>query len=201
MMRQGNRNMKILALGVLCTLGLMHSVAADDIQDSIKEGLEYYNQGSYSEAVQSLNYAAQLISQKKGEGLKAYLPAPLSGWTLKESKSQAASAAMFGGGVTAEAEYTKGNSRVNVTMITDSPMLQSVMMMFSNPMFVTSDGGKLTKINGQKAIVKYKDENQRGEIQIVIANKILVTVEGRNVSLEDLKAYASAIDFNKLSSV
>jgi hypothetical protein len=90
---------------------------------------------------------------------------------------------------------------VTVSIITDSPMLQGLMVMFNNPMFATADGGKLEKINGQKAIVKYDAEGKNGEIQMVIANRFLVKVSGNNVEQQDLKEYASAIDFNKLASL
>jgi len=145
-------------------------VYADDVKDSIKEAIEYYDEGDYSGAVESLNYATQLIQQKKSENLTSFLPEPLDGWTADKSSSQAVGAAMFGGGVTAERRYAKEESQVTVQIVTDSPMLQTMMMMFSNPMFASSDGGKMEKIKRQKAIVKYDPPTQQGEIQIVVAS-------------------------------
>ena len=109
--------------------------------------------------------------------------------------------AMFGGGVTAEREYSKDASSVTVRIVTDSPMMQGMMMMFSNPMFAASDEGKLERIGRQKAIVKYDAGNREGEINIVVAKRFLVTIEGNDVSAEDLKAYASAIDYKKLKTL
>jgi hypothetical protein len=190
----------------LCTLltvfmFLPALAGADDVTDSINEGLEYYQQGEHTSAVESLNYAAQLIQQMKGEGLESFLPAPLSGWTAEAASSQAAAAAMMGGGVTASRSFSKGSSSVDVQIITDSPMLQGMMMMFSNPMLATADGGKLEKINGQKAIVKYDAANNRGEIQIVVANRFFIAIDGNDVSKDDLKAYAKGIDFKKLAAL
>jgi len=176
-------------------------VYADDVTDSISEAMDAYKDGEYTEAVESLNYASQLIQQKKGEGLTSFLPKPLSGWTAKNPESQAMGAAMFGGGVTAERRYTKDKSRVDVRIITDSPMMQGVMMMFSNPMFASSDGGKLGKIKRQKAIVKYDESKGKGEIKIVIANRFLVMVEGNKVTKDDLTDYAKAINYKKLKSL
>jgi hypothetical protein len=189
---------KILVVVIItfCPLGY-----ADDVTDSINEGLQQYNDKKYSEAVQSLNYASQLIQQKKGASLETLLPEPISGWTAKKASSQAAGAAMFGGGLTAERKYKKGSSSVEIQIITDSPIMQSVMMMFTNPMFATSDGGKLEKVGDQKAIVKYEADRKRGDIKIVVANRFLITVEGRNVTKEDLEAYAKAIDYKKLESI
>ena len=175
---------------------------ADDVTDSVNEALQLYKDGKFSEAVNSLNYASQLIQQKKGASLESVLPAALSGWTAEEASSQAAGAAMFGGGVTAERRYTKGDSSsVKIQIVTDSPMLQAVMMMMGNPMFATSDGGKMETIGGQKAIVKIDSANKSGQIQIVVANRFLVTLEGEEIVKDDLTAYAKAIDYTKLAAL
>lgn len=174
---------------------------ADDVTDSIGEALQYYKDGDYTEAVGSLNYAAQLIQQKKGESLKQMLPKPLKGWEAQDAETQAMGAAMMGGGLSATRSYARGDSSVEIQIITDSPMLQAMMMMFSNPMIATSDGGKLEKIGGQKAIVKYDASEKSGDINIVVANRFLVTFQGTDVSAEDLKAYARAMDYDKLAAM
>jgi len=174
---------------------------ADDVTDSINEALEYYKKGEHSSAVESLNYAAQLIQQMKGEGLESFLPGPLSGWTAEPASSQAAAAAMMGGGVSASRQYSKDSSSVDVQIIADAPMLQGMMMMFSNPMLATADGGKLEKIGGEKAIVKYDAANREGEIQVVVANRFFIVISGNDVGKEDLKGYAQAINFKKLATL
>lgn len=176
------------------------AACADDITDSIGEALEYYNNGEYTEAVSNLNYAAQLIQQKKGGSLESFLPEPLKGWKAEKTSSQAAGAGIFGG-VTAEREYTKGNSSVSVTIVTDSPMLQGMAVMFSNPAFAVSDGGKMEKIAGQKAIVKYNTADQQGDVQIMVASRFLVSIDGREVNKSELKKYAEAINYKKLAEL
>lgn len=174
---------------------------ADDVTDSINEALKQYDSGEFAGAVQSLDYASQLIRQKKGGELEAFLPAPISGWEAEEATSQAMGSTMFGGGVTAERSYRKGDSHVSVQIITDSPMMQGVMLMFSNPMLATSDGGKLEKINGEKAIVKYNNEEKDGTVNVMIAGRFLITVEGNNVDRKDLTAFTQAIEFKKLAAM
>ena len=107
---------------------------------------------------------------------------------------------MFGGGLTAERRYSKQSGNVTIQIITDSPMMQSMMMMVSNPMYAASDGGKLEKIGRQKAIVKYDETRQQGDIKIVVANRFFVQIQGRNVTKDDLKLYAKAIDYKKLAA-
>jgi hypothetical protein len=177
------------------------SPRADEIRDSINEALQNYKDGNYTDAVANLNYASQLIQQKKGEDLQALLPAPLKGWTADDASSQAMGAAMLGGGVTAERRYHKDDNSINIQVVTDSPVLQGVMMMLSNPMFAASDGGKVQRINQQKAIVKYEADSRSGSIQIVVANRFLVTIEGNDVAKEDLEAYAKAMDYKKMEAM
>jgi len=193
---------KLLVAALSVILFAISSPAlADDVKDSINEALDYYNNGEYSDAVDSLNYASQLIQQKKSENLTTFLPEPLEGWTSKKPKSNTAGAAMFGGGITATRQYMKGKNNITVEIVTDSPMLQSMMMMFSNPMYATSDGGKLEKIKRQKAIVKFNPDTNRGDIKIVVANRFLVTVKGNNTTIKELKDYAKAIDYKKLAAM
>lgn len=191
----------VLSYVLLTAVPGLVTATEDDVVTSINEGLEFYQDGEYAEAVSSLNYAVQLIQQKKGETLGSLLPDALDGWKASEAESQSAGAAMFGGGVTAEREYTKGNSRISVQIVTDSPMLQSIMMMFSNPMFATADGGKMVRVGKQKAIVRYQKADRSGELQMVVDNRFLITVDGDDVTNEELLEYAKAIDTKKLADL
>ena len=197
------RIMKI-ALASAMVVGLVvfpGAVSADEITDSINEALTQYKNNDYAAASESLSYALQLLGQKKGGQLQELLPKPLPGWTADEASSETINAAIMGGGINAERRYQRENSSVTVKFTTDSPMLQGMMMMFSNPMFATADGGKLEKIKGQKAIIKFNSRNNSGTITIVVGNRTLILIEGNSVNQEDLKNYAAAIDYQKLSTL
>lgn len=195
------KSVRCLFLAIVIGAFYCGSAFADEVTDSINEGLENYKKGNYAEAVNSLNFASQKIAQLKADKIKTLLPKALDGWTAEAPSSQAAGSAVFGGGVSAEGKYTKKESNITVKFVTDSPMLQSMMMLFSNPMFATSDGGRLEKINNQKAIVKFDAAGKSGNINIVVANKILVTVEGNDITQDDLMAYAKAVNYDQLASM
>jgi hypothetical protein len=191
-----------MALGVCMGLLSCGSVFGDEVTDSISQGLDQYKKGSYAEAMISLNFAAQKIGQIKADGLKVFIPQPLPGWTADEVISQVTGAAMFGGGLSAEGRYHKGDKGdVTVKIVTDSPLLQSMMMLASSPMFATSNGGRLEKIKNQTGIVKYETQAKRGDVNVVVAGKVLVTVEGNEVSQDDLMAYAKAVDYEKIAAL
>jgi hypothetical protein len=199
-MLQINKNVSKWFIALLAGLFFYFSgtVWADEVTDSIEEAIEYYKEGDFVEAASSLDYASQLIRQKRGGNLEAFLPAPLAGWSAEDIKSKAAGSGFYGGMISAQRRYLKNRSSVTIEIITDSPALQSMLMVFSNPAFASADGGKLTKIKRQKAIIKYRPSNKDGEINIVVSKKYLVTLKGRNVVENDLIGYASAIDYSKL---
>lgn len=190
-------NSKSVAAAIAFLLISVSGAQADDVTDSLNDALTKYNSGQYTEAINSINYAEQLITQKKGEALTQIFPKPRDGWQAEEVKSDP----IFGGGITAERQYTKDAATVTISIASDSPMLQATMMLFTNPMFATADGGKLETISGQKAIVKYSAETKGGEIQMVVNNRFLVTVNGSEVAKEDMTAYLGSLDFNKLSTL
>ncbi len=171
----------------------------DDVLATIEQAVKQYKAGDLAGAASNVDYAAQLIRQKKSEKMKSLLPEPLVGWHAGEPNAQAMGTAVFGGGVTVSRKYTKGASSVEVEIVSDSPVLQSVMMMLNNPMFAGAGGGTLEMIKGQRAIVKYNKGNRNGDINIVVAGRFMVTVKGQRISRADLVAYAAAVDYQGLT--
>lgn len=194
----GVRSTSWSLIALLLSITTFQSAYADDVEDAIKEALAAYKKQEFSAAAESLDYATTLIRQRKGSALENVFPTPLDGWKAEQASSQAAGTGFFGGGVTAERTYKKGDRNVTVSLVTDSPMLQGVMMMFGNPMFMASDGGKMKKIAGQKAMVKYPAGGGSGEITIAV-DKTLVTVRGKADEAE-LIAYAERINFAELNA-
>lgn len=176
---------------------LMQAKEADPVIQTIEKALDEYKNNDFSNAASSLDYASQLIRQKKGEALKELLPAPLDGWTAEKGKSHTTTASFFGGGLTAEKKYRKDDSVVNISIVTDSPLMQSMIMMFSNPLFAAS-AGQFELINGYKGIVNY--QNNGGDINIIINNRFLVTLKGKNVSRDDLMNYAKSINLKTIAN-
>lgn len=170
----------------------------DPVIQTIEEALAEYKKQNYSAAATNLEYASQLIRQKKGETLAAFLPQPMDGWTADEGKSQVSTASLLGGGLTAERNYSKTDATITITIVTDSPLLQPMIMMFSNPIFASS-AGRFELIKGYKGIVKY--QNSGGDINIVINNRFLATIKGKQVTEKELLDYANSIDLKGIAEL
>lgn len=194
----------MLKLGLLLIL-LLKPVWADDVTDWIDEARKSYLAGKAEEAVQSLDYASQLIRQQKGERLEQALPEALAGWKKTDSGSSAAGASVFGGATAANASFERQEgenySSCSVSIATDNPMMGMLLASFSNPMLMTGSGKKLIKVGSQKASMEYDEEGKSGTINVVVAQKVLVTIEGSGLSADDLKAYAAAVKFDVIEKV
>ncbi|MDJ0856637.1 MAG: hypothetical protein QNI88_15625 [Desulfobacterales bacterium] len=192
------KHVKIAVLILAICMGST-AVFADEVMEAIQEATEAYNEKAYTEAVESLDYAKQLIQQMTSEGLKTFLPEPLAGWKAREAKLQ--NLGMMGGSAGIEQQYVHSSSGGRVTMVImgESPMFQGMMQMF-NPAVVGSTGGKLQKIKRNKAVVKYSAERRSGEIFINVAKKYLIKIDGSDVDKEDMMNYANAVDYRGLKS-
>lgn len=176
-------------------------VRADDVTDSLKAAVDSYQAGNYSEALQSLDFAATVIRQKKSEAVAAILPAAPAGWTAEEAESDAAAAAVLGGMVSAKRRYTREDGEVSIQVQSDSPLLQTYGMMLSNPAMLAGSGSKLETVKGQRVAISYRAESKSGDAKAVIDGRYVVSVEGSSISREDLTTFLAAIDFAKLAKI
>ncbi|GAA3961363.1 hypothetical protein [Allohahella marinimesophila] len=185
------------ALFIAVGLALTPAAAtADEITEAIDTGLSAYKDGDMSTAASQLDYASTLIRQKKAEQITAVFPDPMSGWEAEDAESESSGAAMFGGGISANRSYRKGDADLTIELVMDSPMLQSMMGMFNNPSMIAMQGGKLIKIAGNNAMLEEKDD--RTKIVFVANNSALFTLTGNGVKTDEVKAYANAIKLDKL---
>lgn len=181
---------------IMLIASLAAPTLADDVTDQIDEAVKAYEKEDYNTAITALDAASTLMRQKKAETVTKLLPAPLDGWKADDVTSNVAGAGMFGGGISAERRYTSGKRTVTINITSDSPMLQAMSMMFSNPMFMGQDN-KLVVIDGQKAIAN----NAENTLTAMVVNKVLVKIGGSgDVSQDDLKQWFKAIDFKAIEA-
>ena len=188
-----------LCLAALLVATVAAPAAADEIIDQINQAIKLYRDGDFAAAAAELDFAAAQIRQLRAGEVSGALPAPLPGWTARDVETAAVGAALLGGATTASRVYEQDNARIEVKIVTDSPMLQAVSMMLNNPMLMSGSGQKLVRIKGNRASQEWKGES--GTINVVIGGNTLLTVEGRRCAEDDLTAYAEAVDYDLLKEI
>ncbi|MEJ2635023.1 MAG: hypothetical protein P8184_06995 [Calditrichia bacterium] len=196
--------MRNFTRGILVMMSFMvlfSLLYADEISNQIDKAKSLYSQGKYSEAVSELNFAIGQIQSLQVDRYKTAFPAPLSGWTAEDFEGNSAGMAFMGGGISVSRNYTTNNgaTSVKIEVVSDSPLLSSIMMMFSNPMFL--GGNKVVTVSGEKAVEEWNESDKSGQLQIVVENRMLITVNGSGLSgKSQLYDYANKIDYAKLKS-
>jgi len=193
----------IACLLLLLSLAVALPAAADQIGGQLEKGLKLYQEGKLSQAISEIEFALAQLKQKKAEALSRIFPEPLPGWTAEKAQGSSAGGAMLGGGITASRRYAdQGKGRVKVEVVTDSPLIQSLAMMLSNPMFLQSGkAGKLVLFQGHKAVLK--DKGQRAELQCLLEGKVLLRVSAWRVkgAASVVQQFAAKMDLGKLKDL
>src|ERR1700688_2542364 len=186
--------MRIICAAAFLGAAAMPVLAADDIIDAIDQARKAYQAGDMTGAKQSLDLASQLVGQKNAESFVALLPAALPGWTAEKAETASVGVAMFGAS-SASRRYTGPNGNdVQVRITGDSAMVMQFAPLFMHPS-IAGAMGKLIRVGDQRAI-----QTNEGTVNMVIANKFLITVEGSADAAAKL-AYTQAIDVGKLSKM
>lgn len=166
---------------------------ADEFTDTMQGALDAYAKGDVDGARADVDYAGKLLTAMRAGALAKLFPEPLPGWTRQDADAAEASGFMgiLGGGTTASASYSKGDQSVELTMIANSPMISGMAAMISN--FAAMGEGPPIRIN------RTEFGKDGDDLQGVINGKVMLTVGG-NASLEDKKAYISAMDFDAIGA-
>ncbi|MFC3126307.1 hypothetical protein ACFOD4_14665 [Pseudoroseomonas globiformis] len=177
---------------------------ADDISEGLERARELYEKGDIAGAVTEVNFALNGLHQKRAAAYAALFPAAPQGWTLGEADDAAGNALaaqMLGGGVMVEREYTKGDEQViKATVIVDSPLIQALGAMASNPAMMGA-GARRIRIGNDNAILQRESGSEDAEMTLVRGN-VAVKLEATGVKDNDtLTALIKRFDLARLSNL
>ena len=185
---------RLILSAALLAAASVPAYAGDDVLDAMEQARKAYQAGDLTQAKQSLDLASQLVGQKNAERFSAVLPEPLPGWKAAKPETTSVGIAIFGAS-TASRRYTNANDgTVEVRITGDSLLVTHFAQLLINPT-IASIIGKLISVGSHRAL-----QTNDGSINLVIANKFLVTVEG-SADADAKRAYAQAVDVDRLSKM
>ncbi|MGE4373838.1 MAG: hypothetical protein AB7E29_13255 [Xanthobacter sp.] len=179
--------LSLLTFSGALTVG-SQSALADDISDALAEAQKAYADGDMAATRQAVDVAAQLLAQHSADKLVQFLPAPPEGWSEEDTRSDAAAAAMFGGGLIARRDYRKGDESVTALIIAGSPMVAQMAPMFANAQMLGAMG-RVFRFQGRTAVM-----TREGGIQLM-GGDAYITIEG-SASEANKRMFLEAIDLD-----
>lgn len=128
----------------------------------------------------------------------------VSGWTMEKPKGERMTAPVAFSET--EVRYRKGEQAIDVKIV-DSAFNQILIAPWA--MFLsagyekeTDDGyEKSTSVGGQPGFEKWDESRKDGELNLVVAKRFLVSVEGDGVDMKTLHDFAGKVDFGKLTAL
>ncbi len=164
----------------------MKKKEAKDFPALMTTATNAWTAGEYTKASKALEGALKLVSAKRRAAVLATFPAAPDQWTFKPAEANEAEAQMMIGitGLNVEGHYTgPANERVTVTAMIDSPMVQMMSMMFSNPAML-GDDAEVIKYGQHKALLQ-KNGPTNFELTILVGDDLL-KADCSNLSDDDL---------------
>ena len=139
--------------------------------------------------------------------LKELLPETVEGLSKKESSGEKNGAMGFTIS-RAEARYSgDGDASAHVEIFDTggvagiSTMALAAWSMADIDKETATGYEKTTKLEGYKGYEKYDNQNKSGELNVLVADRFVVNVNGNNLSVDQLKSILGAIDLDKLSGL
>jgi hypothetical protein len=131
--------------------------------------------------------------------------AAVSGWTMDKPRGERMTSPVAFSQT--EARYSNGGQSIEVKIVDSAfnQILVAPWAMFLSAGYEkeTDDGyEKSTTVSGNPGFEKWDSERKDGELNIVVAKRFLVSVEGDGLTdMKQLHDFASKIDFGKLASL
>lgn len=191
--------MRLRAITLCCVAlaAFVPAARADEVTDQINEALAAYQKKDMATALAALDAAANLMRQARGDAFKTVLPKPLPGWTAEDAEVNVVAAAIMGGGITASRKYRKDDQQVEVEIIADSPIVQSMSAVLNSPLMAMSGASQV--VIGGRRMAYMKDDNA---YVTMIADRVLVKISASHgVPDEALRGYVAAMDFTAVEKL
>jgi hypothetical protein len=186
--------------------------AAKQVQEASEEMAEAMQQGAeeMAEAMQQMGKAlsgGKTVEPVNFRDLKALLPESLPG--MERTSASGERTAAFGINVAqAEASYDGKDGRHIEINIVDMGSMKGLMGMAAYGWAMAdfdreTDTGyeRTTTYRGHRAFEEYNEVDKSGRIQVLVAGRFAVEIEGSGVTMEDLQAALKRIDLGKLEKM
>ena len=192
---------------MICFLSLLvykSESKADEITTLIKKAEVLYKNGHYDQAIEELKFVIGQIQTHQMDEYKKLLPSPPWGWKGKEPTGSVAGPAFLGGGIQVSRVYTGPSGKeVKISIVSQSPLVRSLLSLLSNLSILGESGNtKFFIYKGEKAIERFYPQEKRGELDIAMANRALISIKGEGVTeASTLRMFLDKLPWNKLHAL
>jgi hypothetical protein len=184
-MRAGKWGSVVMAASLLAASLLATSLlatgpvaAAETVGAHMDSARVFYQKGDIARAAHELEAALLDLQGRLGRGLAELMPVAPTGWQAEESEILGLGG--VGGGLSVTRAYTKADASLNASIILDSPAVEAAAALMVSS--VPPPNSRRVKVGTDDALLRWDGNARSGEITIVVGDRVLVQIEGDNLS-------------------
>ena len=168
---------------------------ADEVTDRISQALAAYQRRDMPTALAALDAASALLRRLDPDRWKDLFPPPPDGWTADGPQGPATERALLKGGAGISRRYERGIETVEISVLTDAPMVRAMATLIGNPLL--SGGAGLVEIDGRR-FAYARDDNA---YMTLAGDKALLRIRGSEaVNDATLRRFAAALDYGAIEA-
>jgi hypothetical protein len=178
--------------------------AAEAAAEDMTKGFEGLAKAMEGLAAGAAGNAETPVEPVRFQDLESALPR-MSGWEMEAPRGERMTSPIpFS---QTETSYTSGNARIDAKIVDSgfSQMLIAPWAMFLAAGYEreTSDGfERSVQVDGHPGFERWESGQQHGELNVVVAKRFLVTIEGRDIDdPKVLHAFMRSVDIEKLKGL
>lgn len=191
-----------IILGLLCT-GLFAQSSDKPVPGLLDEAKSSYKSGDLENSRFALQQALNEINNAIGNDMLALMPESLGNMAVIEDEDNVTGINTGFAGLFVSRHYESETAAASVEIMSDSPLLGSINLMLSMPVFMASDPNqKRIKVDGQKALLT-RSEGETStsyDVQLVFGDTLFtfrtdgIDSEDEVISLLDMFPVRDIID-------
>jgi len=189
-----------LCLFLACSPGPAHGT---DLSAQLDEVQKLVHEKDYITALEDLKFIAQQIQEFRLAEVSPFFPAPPPGWRAEPPVRTSREGEFWSRRLQAQRRYTPedGTARIDLVFDFNSPLIARVTLSL-NPVYLAADPqAEPVEFSGEPGRLWFNPDTGEGELIIVIAGRVLVSMTGRGISGRDLlRDFARRLDMAALSA-
>lgn len=163
---------------------------AMDVPAQIEAARAAYQKNDLPRTARALEAALADVHDRLGRALAESMPTPFSGWQAEQPEVQWLG--QVGGGLAVTRAYAKGEASFNASLFLDSPAVEAAAALLANPAATAAQPHmRRVKIGAEDGLLRFDAATKTGEITMVLGNRILLEIEGDNLSNADVLSEAA----------
>ena len=157
-------------------------LTAQEYEAELEKTRKFIEEERFAAAIDELKALIERLQSRIADELIAAFPGPLDDWRRSDVVFQQVGMSVYGGGLSLTAQYTgDGKNKVEIQIITKSPMVEGLAVLLQSNDFSSPDQ-ETVDIAGYQCLVQLNSSSRQGDLKMILGTETLATVTARDFS-------------------